>query len=164
MNNLNKIVIENLHGNLNYEIIIKDNVLILVAENGTGKTTIVNIIYYFLSRQWEKLATYNFSSVTAYFNEASPIKIVRDELSNYTRIRRLRSGSLRRRFSSKQSDLYETILHNYNIETLMQDPGKIELLSETYGININTVYDIIHELYKSGGNDCSKINYEKKKA
>ena len=44
-----------LHGDMDIKIIITDNKLVIVAENGLGKTTIVNIIYYTLSRQWYKL-------------------------------------------------------------------------------------------------------------
>ncbi|HBF89289.1 MAG TPA: hypothetical protein DDX39_11670 [Bacteroidales bacterium] len=63
---IEQIKIEGLFGELNYDIRIDDNKLILVAENGSGKTTIVNIIYYFLSRQWTKLLRYRFEKITAW--------------------------------------------------------------------------------------------------
>jgi predicted ATP-binding protein involved in virulence len=46
MLNIKSIEIRNLFGEKNYHIKLKDNTLILVAENGAGKTTIVNIIYF----------------------------------------------------------------------------------------------------------------------
>jgi len=41
-----------------------ENKLILVGENGTGKTTIVNLIFFVLTRQWQKIANYNFKTIT----------------------------------------------------------------------------------------------------
>ena len=53
----------NLYGFRTINIEFADNKLILVGENGTGKTTVANLIYYFLTRQWDRMADYNFDSV-----------------------------------------------------------------------------------------------------
>ena len=45
-----------LHGDMDVRITLSDNKLIIVADNGLGKTTIVNIIYYTLSAQWYKVS------------------------------------------------------------------------------------------------------------
>ena len=50
--NIEKINIEGLFGEHDYHIPVKNNKLILVAENGSGKTTIVNIIYYLIKKQY----------------------------------------------------------------------------------------------------------------
>jgi len=65
MMNIELIRIKNLFGEKNYEIRFEQNRLILVAENGSGKTTIVNIIYFFISRQWTKLLKYEFELIEA---------------------------------------------------------------------------------------------------
>jgi ABC-type polysaccharide/polyol phosphate transport system ATPase subunit len=45
--------IQALHGlNRAIEIPIRDNRLVLVGENGTGKSTVANLIYYALTQQW----------------------------------------------------------------------------------------------------------------
>ena len=150
MNNIEKIIIENLHGDISYQISMQNNVLILVAENGTGKTTIVNMIYCFLSRQWDKLSLYNFSSITVFFHNASPIKVSKDELSDFTKYRRLRTSSIRRHLSFKYKDAYETILQNYNIVNLIKEPQTIEKLADTYNLSFNGLYEMIQEMYKSG--------------
>lgn len=67
--NLTSFSIDELHGQRSVRIPIKDNKLVLVGENGSGKTTVINLIYYFLSRQWEKLASYNFKSLSATIND-----------------------------------------------------------------------------------------------
>ena len=58
--NLNLFEIKKLHGFRDYRLEFKDNMLILVGENGIGKTTVLRILYYFLSGQWESLAKFNF--------------------------------------------------------------------------------------------------------
>ena len=42
---------------------LKENKLILVSENGGGKSTILKIIYYFLSKQWNELSKINFEKI-----------------------------------------------------------------------------------------------------
>lgn len=60
--------IEGLHNSKNYELKFDSNRLILVSDNGSGKTTIVNIFYYFLSKQWNKLLEYNFKRIYCKIN------------------------------------------------------------------------------------------------
>lgn len=45
---LDRFIIKNLHKSRTIDIKIKENKLILVGENGTGKSTVANFIYFFL--------------------------------------------------------------------------------------------------------------------
>lgn len=63
MEQISRFRIKNLHGYKNIDIRFKDNTLILVGENGTGKTTILRLLYYLLSGQWGSIAKYQFDSV-----------------------------------------------------------------------------------------------------
>ncbi|MBF0564774.1 MAG: AAA family ATPase [Nitrospirae bacterium] len=56
--------IRGLHGYKNFDISIKDNRLILVGENGSGKTTILRLLYCMLSGQWSMMAQYTFLDTT----------------------------------------------------------------------------------------------------
>ena len=38
----------NLHGHHSWNVSLRNNRLILVGENGTGKSTFANLVYYFL--------------------------------------------------------------------------------------------------------------------
>lgn len=60
--------IKNLHGHKNYNLRFKDNSLILVGENGMGKTTVLRLLYHFLSGKWKKLTEFNFDSISAVIN------------------------------------------------------------------------------------------------
>ena len=58
--------IEGLHGrDRTIEIPIRDNRLVLVGENGTGKSTVANLLYYLLTQQWRRIMDYRFAAVYA---------------------------------------------------------------------------------------------------
>ncbi|MBW4439009.1 MAG: AAA family ATPase [Pleurocapsa minor GSE-CHR-MK-17-07R] len=53
-----------LHGNKTFSIPIHQNKLVLVGENGTGKTTVANIICACLTQSWDKLEKYDFDYIS----------------------------------------------------------------------------------------------------
>jgi len=57
---LERFRIVGLHGNKTVDIKIRDNTLILVGENGSGKTTILRILFHFLSGSWQSLLQSRF--------------------------------------------------------------------------------------------------------
>jgi len=61
---ITEIKITKLFGFNSYSINLKDNKLILVAENGGGKTTILKMIYYFLTKQWHNLSKFDFNNMS----------------------------------------------------------------------------------------------------
>lgn len=60
--------IEGLHGNRNFNIPIVDNRLILVGENGMGKSTVANFIFFCLTQLWDRMVTYDFAAVNFTIN------------------------------------------------------------------------------------------------
>lgn len=68
---LTNIKITKLWGSNSYDIKIKDNVLIVVGENGSGKSTILKLIYLFLSKQWERINEIQFEKIEAVIDEKS---------------------------------------------------------------------------------------------
>lgn len=62
---LERICILGLHGRKTIDVAMRDNTLILVGENGSGKTTFLRILFHFLSGQWLSLVQFRFESITA---------------------------------------------------------------------------------------------------
>lgn len=60
--------IEGLHNRRTIDVPIKDNRLVLVGENGTGKSTVANFMYYFLTTQWSRMLDTTFKTVIATLN------------------------------------------------------------------------------------------------
>lgn len=69
MNNVSLFKIKNLYGYNNFDLHFKDNTLIIVGENGTGKTTVLRLLYYLLSGQWGALAKFKFEELSITINE-----------------------------------------------------------------------------------------------
>lgn len=62
---LERFQIIGLHGRKNVDVTIRDNTLILVGENGSGKTTFLRILFYFLSGHWPSLVQFRFDFIVA---------------------------------------------------------------------------------------------------
>ncbi|WPY97638.1 AAA family ATPase [Christiangramia sp. OXR-203] len=135
---IKSIKISKLFGDKNYNIKLKDNKLILVAENGAGKTTIVNIIYYFISRQWTKLLKYDFKSVEVKFSGNS-IKLERSEIDiiNSDKISRLL-----RRYSPSVKERFYELLRNYDISELAGNYTKLEYLADELRLPKSLIIEI----------------------
>jgi len=57
------IKIDKLYGYKSFDVKLENNQLILVGENGLGKSTIINIFFYTLTSQWSKLQKYQFNEI-----------------------------------------------------------------------------------------------------
>ncbi len=67
-NSLERIQIIGLHGIKNLDVKVTDNTLILVGENGSGKTTFLRILFYFLSGSWFSLVQFRFDRIVITIN------------------------------------------------------------------------------------------------
>lgn len=79
---LTQFQIEGLHGrNRTICIPIRDNRLVLIGENGTGKSTVANILYYLLTQQWRRLADYRFNWIQVNCGD-SQVRITHDDVES----------------------------------------------------------------------------------
>src|SRR6218665_1849858 len=68
MTKISNFTIKGLHDKKDVHIAFKDNTLILVGENGTGKTTCLQLFYYLITGQWQSLARYRFRELSITIN------------------------------------------------------------------------------------------------
>lgn len=94
--------IKELHGYINFDLKIKDNTLILVGENGSGKTTVLRLLYYLLSGQWNSIVQYKFQELCITINNNEfklPHEWIEDTFAKVDqRLLRRLPYSIRRRF------------------------------------------------------------------
>lgn len=75
--------IQNLFGYKDVEMSFEDSYKIIVGENGTGKTTILNCLYYTLSKRFELLSNIRFDSITINFTKNRKIEFTKEEVDAY---------------------------------------------------------------------------------
>ncbi len=73
--------INNLHYERDVKIPFNDYVQILVAENGLGKTTVLNALYNLMSGNFKKLRKTQFDSISVEFYSGKTIKIYKEDLN-----------------------------------------------------------------------------------
>jgi ABC-type lipoprotein export system ATPase subunit len=138
---INCIVIKGLFGDRDYNIRLLDNRLILVSENGSGKTTIVNIIYYFLSNQWNKLVKYDFRSIEINIGHEN-IKLSKSELDVSSSPRFAR---LLKRYPKKIQDNLNIVLNNIDISDIT-NRSKLNYWSDKYDIPTSLFYEMFRNI------------------
>ncbi len=73
--------IDGLYGEKNIKILFDSHIKILVGENGTGKTTVLNTLYYILSNKTFKLRQIPFDSVLIEFFSGETFKLKKTDIS-----------------------------------------------------------------------------------
>lgn len=76
--------VRNLFGKKNFSLSFRNNVQIYIGENGLGKTTILNILYFLLSGKYEELSRVNFDSIKIDI-EGDVFDFEKNDVNNYVR-------------------------------------------------------------------------------
>ena len=84
-NTINGFSAEGIVGSRKYHISMKDSTAIIVGPNGTGKSTFLSLFYLFISRQWTRLAEYDFDKLTLSHSGGS-INLTKIDLLSYDAI------------------------------------------------------------------------------
>lgn len=80
--NLTKFTIHDLWGEKTVSLKFDNSKLILVGENGSGKTTILRIMYETLACRWSLLSVEDFSKIDLEFEDNSTVSISKDRLGS----------------------------------------------------------------------------------
>lgn len=136
--------IRRLHGIRDYSIPIEGNRLILVGENGTGKSTVVTMLYMFLSRQWNSLARYPFATISVRIGNEQLV-LSHDDIETYLEDRSLEV----RRFSPRIRRMALAEIEQLNLRESSK-PEDIDSLAERLAmrtpLSIRAVRNLVTEL------------------
>lgn len=80
---LKSFAINGLFGFKDVAIPFDKEAVILIAENGSGKTTILNTLYYSISCKFDKLSTVEFESVVLEFTSGASVEIKKSDLNSW---------------------------------------------------------------------------------
>jgi len=78
--NLKSFSINGLFGDRNVKIPFKDDIKILIGENGLGKTTVLSMLYYTLTSKLFKLKDFDFVSLELAFTDGQTIFLEKEKL------------------------------------------------------------------------------------
>lgn len=158
-NTLKRFRIKGLFGNQNIEIDFRDNIKILIGENGLGKTTILNCLYFVLTKKFYRLSLIEFSSISIEFISNAQIDFSKNDLSCYLdeirRNKRSPRGSILERLKSIiDFDELNEIIELDDLEFNKEERNNIlnYILSKTEGrkfapssVLIDSTYKILSE-------------------
>ncbi len=137
---LTRFCIEGLHNIRTIDIPITDNKLVLVGENGMGKSTVANFIYFFLTMQWSRILDYKFKSVSAEIDSIN-YNLSRDDVNKLARKQNFTNERYRRRLPiSIYKKVKELVEKKYNDNKIIkQISGKIHVPSSILRREIDNI-------------------------
>lgn len=148
---LKRFVINDLFGYQTVDIPFDRNIKILIGENGLGKTTVLNTLYFVLNKKFERLSKVNFSSVELHIDSKKKIIIYKSELLSFLTKNREKGRSHFSELLAKTSKEQTERLRLIIFDTKKTEQHRRLILSETLksiGININAPTNYIFELVK----------------
>lgn len=97
---LRRFEIQGLHGDRNVSIDFRGNTAVLIDENGTGKTTMLNALFYILSKRIQRLTRFRFKKICLTMGNGEFLEFDREQLDKQTIANPLRIRRFMARFAA----------------------------------------------------------------
>lgn len=128
--------IEGLHDIRTIDVPIKENRLVLVGENGSGKSTVANLIFFFLTNQWYRMLTYKFKTISAILDDQE-IKVTREEISEIKL-----SERFLKKFSLRYRSFAQDFLASRSTDEILSS-AEVRLHARNLGIPRSFLYEYV---------------------
>lgn len=107
----------NLFGYKTVDLTFDDKVKILIGENGSGKTTVLNALYYILSQKYVKLNQIHFDEIEIHFKNRKKFKILKIDLEEYIDLqenkrRHIPASILKQIYPELKKNVFDTLTDN----------------------------------------------------
>lgn len=146
---ITKFTIKKLFGYQNVSIDFDSRIKILIGENGLGKTTVLNMLYYLLEKKFEKLNEVKFESIELIFSNKRKIAFSHKSLSYFLdRPKKYQSGQLyqilSKQLTIKDIEYFKEIINTPRITFKERDKIITDKLNEI-GVKINAPSQFIYD-------------------
>lgn len=144
---LKRFVINDLFGYQTVDIPFDKNIKILIGENGLGKTTVLNTLYFVLNKKFERLSKVNFTSIELYVDSKKKIVIQKNQLLSFLQRNREEGRSHFTEILSTASDDQLQAIKQLMFDPKIPEQHKRLQLGQTLrkiGININAPTQFIY--------------------
>lgn len=121
-----------LHGNRNIAASLKENTLILVGENGSGKTTFLRILFDFLSGRWFSLLQFKFDTISARIS-GTEYQVTHESLSKAF------ERTDRRYLSEMPHVLRHKLMDLVSMREVQDIPGELERWARRHAIPLEVI-------------------------
>ncbi|HEX4037190.1 MAG TPA: AAA family ATPase [Acidobacteriaceae bacterium] len=145
-----------LHGRRNLNVEIRENKLILVGENGTGKSTFATLVYYFLTRQWSRMRTFKFDALQATLNEQ--VILVTPEMIEAHSEQAERMHMVSRRFPIHYRHTLNGLMRERGLDELIEDPYLLANAADEMGMPLRVAREYLASVWKEGEGEKSELS------
>ena len=129
-NRIKEITINGLFGYYNVTVSLEDKANILVGANGIGKTTILNICYYLLKKEFTELKKYDFESIEVESMSGERERVIKPDFLTLALLEETVSSKSHTDILKMNQYIDELIKKNYDIK--MKNFDIYHLLPEYY--------------------------------
>ena len=137
---LDSFKIVGLHDIKTIDLRFQDNRLVLVGENGSGKTTVLRLLFHFMSSQWFLLRNFHFNSIVANLG-GEEIKLDHNELEFETNSE---NASFFRRLPASVRSRLQLALQEMRLGKVSSSRFYVEEVSKRYDVPLELVYESFH--------------------
>lgn len=157
--------ISKLFGYQDVDIDFNDRYKILVGENGLGKTTILNALYFILDKKFNKLNNLKFESIEIVFGNKSKISFTKSDLNFFVEGRSRNQEShffqlLRDKITKDNVDTFKKIILDKSVSELTKRIAVSEQLNKI-DIKINAPTKFIYDNITKFIEEFEAINFQR---
>lgn len=143
-----------LYGYKDVEIKFEDNLLILIAGNGSGKTTILNALHAFLRRRFHRLQSLEFSSIECDFSDPAGSQVIlrKEQIGAITSDAYQRMSDLADRAGIPEEDLYEFLQSEHKSvrsEPFYRQHAVVQSLFTSTPMDYDEIRDELDEIHSA---------------
>lgn len=163
-NRLTKFKITKLFGYQNVDIDFDSNYKIIIGENGLGKTTVLNCLFYVLDKRFKKLNTIVFENIELIFSNKSKVTFTKNDLEFFLDKSKIHQGSqfyqiLKKDLKKDDIQNLKTVIKNKKITEQERRLTVVATLKKI-GVNISAPSQFIYETINKFISESESLNFQ----